>query len=295
MPLSVDEAPRTSFVRLQVGVGGAGFDAPLRGASAYGEGSELCARLWGLRGGECAPVGVEGESSGRRCPPDWTSVNLAGSLGASTVVDRFLELQGDAVPPICGLELLLQARDVTPAALPITSVRVDTLADPIERFVAEYAEILADLRADASEPSPIALGTDFNGLARRFPFTALRDEARAPGSLLRAGGCDWEAPSVPSPWSFHRRGWATYGGLADLLSALQRVPGQGRRVVDELFSSAEAVLRFWERAIERGRCMPGSAGCPRCAEVVDDCRRLAGAGDCAGAQEPPICDPEIEE
>lgn len=112
----------------------------------------------------------------------------------------------------------------------------------IPSFVSSYAAALSNMGWRAGEPSPVAIGSDANGLVKLpRPTGELRE------SLY--------GPSFPPPetmrrtWDLRTDGVAHYGMFADFLRAVSfRSPD----TASALWTTAEAFARMWEKA-ERQR------------------------------------------
>jgi hypothetical protein len=182
--------------------------------------------------------------------------NLGGSLEPFSVYRRILLL-----PPGTRRADLLRLTLVVNASIGdawrIGLVTVDAILDPVSTFIEDYEEAHKLMGG-----IPPALGTDINGFAPQMPFSAAlfdyplhAPQNHSPQELKN------QVPLIPRStfgsrvYDFRDDGLAHYGMLAELIEAADTMPG-GPAVLDNLYLSAEYVIRLWEASLAAAPKVP---------------------------------------
>jgi hypothetical protein len=131
----------------------------------------------------------------------------------------------------------------------IGRVLLEVIADPVATFLEDYNEALGLMGG-----VPVALGTDINGFASQLPFSGASFDYplhaprnHAPANLKAQVPLIGRSTIGSRTFDFRADGLAHYGMLAELIQALDTMPG-GPAALDKLYASAEAVIRMWEAA-----------------------------------------------
>jgi hypothetical protein len=127
----------------------------------------------------------------------------------------------------------------------LRSLSVAALNDPVVQWTNGVASALA-----ITGGRGIALGTDLNAPEQQIPYTSI---GTGPSDLaMRFGMAGARTlPAMPratgSTYRIQRDGIANIGMLPDFLQAVDAAPG-GSTVAEEIFHSAQDVVRMWQRA-----------------------------------------------
>jgi hypothetical protein len=176
------------------------------------------------------------------------SFNLGGALEPFSAYRRII-----ALPPGTRRSdlqtLTLAVNQNVGDAWRIGLVLVEVLADPAAGFLEDYNEALGLMGG-----VPGALGTDINGFASQLPFSGASFDYplhaprnHAPANLKAQVPLIAQSTLGSKVYDFRIDGLAHYGMLAELVQAVETMPG-GPAALDKLYSSAEFVIRMWEAA-----------------------------------------------
>ncbi|HYV85430.1 MAG TPA: PASTA domain-containing protein [Patescibacteria group bacterium] len=180
----------------------------------------------------------------------------------------------------------------------LRSLDVGLVTDPVESWVNKYVAAKT-MAAGAPNPGQIALGTDLSGYAAQIPFTSAPivypfnvdaiagrtdpGRSRAIAALAETGRTDaitaLADPARPAGniddtdatrRTITANGIATIGQLPDFVaaaSAIDRTRHDGGWVAPELYTSADAFVRAWERLDTIGNPAHGSSA-SQCSNLV---------------------------
>lgn len=247
---------------LRVTVASAGADADhntLVGGSTLSSGAVVCGRIVVREGGLC-PAPAAMAIDGARCPAGTFPVNALATWTHGLHFQRFVRIPtGASYEDVCGLDLGWTSHDADAIATwSVADIQIESVADPADAWIEDYL----DVQSVMGGPGRVAIGTDFNGFAPRFPFADEPIDADATRTYASAG-CVITLGTMRRggvPMHLAERGVATYGMLPDFLAHLATRP-RGQDVIDGLMQSAEGLLVEWEQSIAASaRC--ATASCP---------------------------------
>ncbi|MEY4510193.1 MAG: hypothetical protein RLZZ450_2315 [Pseudomonadota bacterium] len=147
----------------------------------------------------------------------------------------------------------------------LRSLRVDVMNDPIVHWTNGVTSALQTIGGRG-----IALGTDLNAPERQIPYTSISTGRSDLAKRLGIAGAQ-PLPAMQrsnsNTYSIQRDGIANVGMLPDFLQAVDAAPG-GSAVAEELFHSAEDVIRMWRRVDAyvraNGNAVPAQLPSPIC-------------------------------